>query len=104
MGDHYVITSINTLWNNLINPNLQRKITVFQFECWYTSSGGVSWGKLYIILAALQGSNFKDCRRSVFEQLPQLTSPHKTDDNIIILKYKSNRRIFADVIVYIFTH
>ena len=63
---------------------------MFQFDWRYTYSVGVSWGKLYIFLAALRWSNSKDCRRSVFGQPPQTTSPYKTDGNII-LKYKSNR-------------
>ena len=63
---------------------------MFQFECRYTSSVGVSWGKLDIILAALRWSNSKDWRRSVFGRPPQTTSPYKMNDNII-LKYKSNR-------------
>ena len=63
---------------------------MFEFEYRYTSSVGISRGKLYIILAALPWRVSRECRRSVFGQLPQTTSSYVTDGSII-LKYKSNR-------------
>jgi len=62
------------------------------FECRYTSSEGMSRGKLYITLAAhaVWWSISREFSKSTLGQPPQTTSPYKTDGNII-LKYKSNR-------------